>query len=88
MNAIGPDIPALPPGATVLLVDSPELQLTIPINAIPSIAVVAPVITLVRFLFVFMWPSFFIVLATSWEAALITSLMTWQKDLNGAVLWW
>jgi hypothetical protein len=46
-KTIGPDNPALPPVVTCPLVDSPELQLTRLINAIPRIAVVAPVITLV-----------------------------------------
>jgi hypothetical protein len=46
-NAIGPWSPALPPGATVLDVDSPELQPARPIKANPSIAVAAFVMTIV-----------------------------------------
>ena len=60
-NANGPCSAALPPVVTCPVDESPELQLTRPINAIPNIAVVAPVITLVRFLFAFIWPSFLFV---------------------------
>src|SRR6185295_14686321 len=59
-NTNGPCSAALPLVVTCPVDESPELQLTRPINVIPSIAVVAPVMTLVRFLFAFMWPSFFI----------------------------